>query len=91
MSLAARQAAVAEKVDEMVRMSWAYDPEIVRMAQDLKAAMDAAPPVEGVLVGYESAVDALYGKTNTLFNGLMGALYFGLGLGVTMLATGGRR
>lgn len=91
MALADRQARLAEKVDEMVQMSWAYDPEIIRMAQDLRAAMGQAPPVEGVLVGYESAVSALHGKTNMLFNGLMGSLYFGLGLGTTLLIMRGRR
>lgn len=86
MAMTRRQARVAEQYEEMRRMSWAYDPEVLEMARGIKNAMETAPPVEGVLVGHESAMAALYQQYNRMTRLAMGALYFTLGFGAVALA-----
>jgi len=81
MALTQRQAAVAQTLLEMEGMSWAYTDEVLGMARGIKAAMDAAPSVEGVLVAHESAMRALRQQYAMPVRVAVGGLFFIVGLG----------
>lgn len=72
-------------------MAWGYEPEVLAAARGIKAAMDASPPVEGVLVSYESAMRALHQNWNWKLRVLFVALYAPLGAGLAYGILRGRR